>query len=498
MFKDDSSFFLFPQPSQIVFNQYTIKLTPFFDSINISIIQNDSYEVYEANFNFEYLHNYKLLLSSFTLKELIDFISSLIQQNSITIEKSKIYLKFILISKLPNHPNVKLILKKKKYKSNQMLEKILNEIQHLKEENEFLKNSYENLNKKFLSSEKDVKEEVEKKIEKKNIESKINQFENRIKILEGFHFIKNKHKTQLKNCNLKNINSIKSHIKRINSVSSFPSGNIISVSADKSIKIYDIHLNILQNIENAHNDAIAYVEVKDENNFMTCSTDKSIKLWIKIENENEYKINKVINNAHNDSIRKVIYCTNGNLISCSFDMTIKIWKENNNNYENFKTLTNLKKIDSILFLEDKNILISSGIDGTKLWDLNNYDNISCIQTFEDTYCGWYGALCRLDEDKIVVKGKGTNCLKIISISEKKTIKEIDNQFQCWGISLIDDKGIFLVGGISKDIKIYRNDNYECIQIIENAHNNDIKGFIELKDGSIASFSKDKTIKIWSF
>ena len=231
---------------------------------------------------------------------------------------------------------------------------------------------------------------------------------------------------------------------------------------------------------------------------MTCSTDKSIKLWIKIENENEYKINKVINNAHNDSIRKVIYCTNGNLISCSFDMTIKIWKENNNNYENFKTLTNLKKIDLIILLEDKNILISSGIEGTKLWDLNNYDNISCIQTFEDTYCGWYGALCRLDEDKIVVKGKGTNCLKIISISEKKTIKEIDNQFQCWGISLIDDKGIFLVGGISKDIKIYRNDNYECIQIIENAHNNDIKGFIELKDGSIASFSKDKTIKIWSF
>jgi hypothetical protein len=46
MFKDDSSFFLFPQPTQIVFNQYTIKLTPFFDSINISIIQNDSNEVY--------------------------------------------------------------------------------------------------------------------------------------------------------------------------------------------------------------------------------------------------------------------------------------------------------------------------------------------------------------------------------------------------------------------------------------------------------------------
>ena len=43
-----------------------------------------------------------------------------------------------------------------------------------------------------------------------------------------------------------------------------------------------------------------------------------------------------------------------------------------------------------------------------------------------------------------------------------------------------------------------NDNYECIQEIKDAHNNYILGFIELKDGSIASFSNDKTIKIWSF
>ena len=31
-----------------------------------------------------------------------------------------------------------------------------------------------------------------------------------------------------------------------------------------------------------------------------------------------------------------------------------------------------------------------------------------------------------------------------------------------------------------------------------AYNNYINGFIELKDGSIASFSDDETIKIWSF
>ncbi len=105
----------------------------------------------------------------------------------------------------------------------------------------------------------------------------------------------------------------------------FPTGNIISVSVDKSIIIYDIDFNILQNIQNAHNNLISYVEVIDENNFITCSEDKNIKLWIK--NVDKFINNKTINNAHKKGITKVIYCSNKNLISCSYDNKINIWKE---------------------------------------------------------------------------------------------------------------------------------------------------------------------------
>ena len=89
-------------------------------------------------------------------------------------------------------------------------------------------------------------------------------------------------------------------------------------------------------------------------------------------------------------------------------------------------------------------------------------------------------------------------MKIISILKKLIIKEIKNKFfQFWGIYLIEDKGIFLIKGKRKNIKIYRNDNYEYIQTIKNVYNDDIKGFIELKDFLIASYSNDKTIKIWN-
>ena len=230
-----------------------------------------------------------------------------------------------------------------------------------------------------------------------------------IEKLQGFHKIKDKHKIQLKSCNLKNITSIHCHNNCITSVSIFPSGNIISTSYDQSIIIYDIFFKILQYIQNAHHYCINYVEIKDENNFITCSFDKSIILWIK--NNNEFKINKIIKNAHDDAIIKVIYCSNNNLISCSYDKTIKIWKENNN-YENIKILNHSDKITSLLLLEDKNILISSGLDGTKLWNYNEINNINLIKEFKETYCGWNQGLCRLNHDIIIVKGQKENTIKI--------------------------------------------------------------------------------------
>ena len=105
--------------------------------------------------------------------------------------------------------------------------------------------------------------------------------------------------------------------------------------------------------------------------------------------------------------------------------------------------------------------------------------------------------CRINEDTIIVGGLNDNKLKIISLSKKKFIKDINNQFKCFSIYSLNDKEIFFVGGRSNDIKIFRSDNYECIQTIKKAHNRFIKGFIRLND-LILSYSIDGKIKIWKF
>ena len=414
------------------FNEWNIFLICYPESINIEVEQKNTKNIYESSFKLENLQSLKFFVSKNTIKEILDYIISLISHNEIQIEENSKILKLILISTIENIPNEELILNKN--------EKI---------------------------SEKNEKE---------------NQMELEIK-------------NQITNCNLTIINIFKTHIKTINSMITFPSGNIISVSDDKSIIIYDIHLKVINKIEKAHTDWIIGVDIKDDNNFVTCSIDKSIKTWIKKNNEKKYYLNQIINNAHEEGISKVIYGINDNIISCSIDSNIKIWELNNNNtYQNIITIRNYRFICSLLLLKDKNILISIGGEGTKFWNIYNYNLIICIK---EAVCGSYNALQRIDNDRIVVGSDEDKLLKIISLSEKKIIKTILNECLCYGICVIESKGIFITGGYY-GIQIFRNDNYECIQTIKNHNTIKTYGLIEIKNGMVVSFSNNQIISLWSF
>jgi WD40 repeat protein len=126
--------------------------------------------------------------------------------------------------------------------------------------------------------------------------------------------------------------------------------------------------------------------------------------------------------------------------------------------------------------------------------MNNYQ---CINYIEDAKCYNSNSICRIDDDKIII-GSELDCkMKIISILRKKIIKEINNEFSCFGICEIESKGIFLTCGDSKNIRIYRNEDYECIKEINDAHEEQINGICKLNDNIFLSYSNDNNIKIWT-
>ena len=286
---------------------------------------------------------------------------------------------------------------------------------------------------------------------------------------------------------LEKINDIKieSSIKKL---SLFPSGKFIGVSNDCSIRIWDKDYSLFQYIPNANSFSINYVTIKDDNEFSTCSADKTIKI---------YKLNEIfiedekIINAHDKNITKIIYDNEKRIISCSIDKTIKIWeKKENKFFQNVIIVKQKDSVYSIFLLNDKQILLSSGKDGTYLWDSIHFNLISY---FKDAMCLYCNTLDRFDDNNMILGYH--KIIKIFNFENQKIIQPIFNDKEYTCLFNLRNEGFFFAGG-GKDIKIYRNDNFECILKIYNAHFDDILGFTLIKKNVIASYSKSGGIHFW--
>ena len=299
---------------------------------------------------------------------------------------------------------------------------------------------------------------------------------------------------KIKKIKIKEIKSISEHENWITHIDIFPNKNFITVSMDKSIGIFNKDGILIKKIINAHEDYINHVNINPRNNnFITCSYDNSIKIWSLINNE--YLNIKTILNAHENRIWKVSYYNidKEDIISCSDDSLLKIWeKMENNEYQCKIILTHSGTIKSFLLLNDYNMFVSAGNFGTFFWDMNFY---SLIKNIKEGLCFNKNALQKIGNDNIIVSGGIYHKIRVININSKIIIREIDNSFQCYDICQIPSFRLFFVCGASKNIKIYREDNYESIQVVTNAHNNFINGFLFLDNDIFISYSY-LTFKIW--
>ena len=286
----------------------------------------------------------------------------------------------------------------------------------------------------------------------------------------------------------------------INSISIFPSGNLIVITNNNIIIIYNNYFKILQIIKDEKNNfwnGNGYVSVKDENNFVFCSGQYIkfyTKKYIKNNDKNsEFVIHQIIKQNAFLYEYQINFLTNENMISCTHNL-INIWEKNNinNKYQKITSLIFSDYFESFLLFEDKNILITSNSKYTKFWNLNNYENYYNIN--EGVY--FKNTFRRIDKDKFIF-GLKDGILKIFSIYEKKCIAVLKEKFYCFSICVIREHGIFLASGENNNIKVYKTSNFKFIQIIKNAHCKNIIGFIQLKNDLVLSYGMDNELNIWS-
>lgn len=288
------------------------------------------------------------------------------------------------------------------------------------------------------------------------------------------------------------------------SISQFPSGKLISIDV-VSINIFDINYNLIQKIytfdvkEKFPKTKLFDLVVRDENTFSVSTNEGDIKIFNKNLKNEKFELKQHIK-ASNAPVRKLIFDSKNKLYSGSYDDIIKIWEENEKGeYINIKSI-NSSDIFAIMLLEDKNLLISKSRPKLYFYDIKNDYNL--ITTVDER--SMYN-MERLDNDKILIYHD--KYLKVISLDNYNLIKKVNIGMKAFDIKYYKEKGIILIGGsyqYYKDwemslIKIYRSDNFELINTIENTNGDYLYGLYILKNGLIASYGSDgdeNGIKLW--
>ena len=234
-----------------------------------------------------------------------------------------------------------------------------------------------------------------------------------------------------------------------------------------------------------------YISIKNDNEFASCS-DIEIKIFNIKKEENEFIIeNKLyIENAHNDVINKILYSENNILFSCSMDNCIKIWDLDNNN-ENKKIINEDDNIFCFDFLNNEQIIISSGVYGTNIYEIifNNNPllvNSNKILNFKEANClSRFGITKMYDDDTLkefIVCG---NFINIISLNENKIIFTKKFNFTIWDCCFIKDNE-------NEELILIGNDN--IVQILKTKYNKINNG--EFK--KIYKFKNKNLFRVFNF
>ena len=295
----------------------------------------------------------------------------------------------------------------------------------------------------------------------------------------------------------------KAHEKLINGIFEIGNNKVITGSLDYTLKIWEEKNNKFENIQKIKGISGAIcsmIKLNDGGLITSAANNNNINIWEK-QGENNYTIKQSIS-SHTKPVLTLAQLENGKIISGGWDNLIIIWDKDNSGYyiekqriKDKKPVTKIigLKNDKFAFTSDNRIRImiqkkkKTNIDSKeneKNKENNNNEIINDV--FDD-----------LDFDQDVEYEKDDENTFIVCYKLSKHVGRIRCMLELKNGYLLSGAGD---SGKKKDnnILVWKPndlDGFFYVQTLK-GHLSDVNSLIELKDGRVASSSKDRTIRIW--
>ena len=247
---------------------------------------------------------------------------------------------------------------------------------------------------------------------------------------------------------------------------------IITSSLDYDLKIWENETGTYKLKKVLRKGIVFLLGLKNGKIFASGLNSKDIFIY-EVNSEGDYYISQSLSN-HDDAISSIIELEDGKVVSGSKDQKIIIWEENQKSkqYIEFQQIGKEKPIKSLMALPNFQFAYIYQEDNAQIRIMGaNYELNEKLGLTSKKYTDLYQLK--------VHKGR-VNCLCLLN-----------NGYIVSGGG--DEKNV-----IDHDLYLWKffEQKYTISQCVLNAHESDINCVIQLRDGNIASSSKDRSIKIW--
>jgi len=249
------------------------------------------------------------------------------------------------------------------------------------------------------------------------------------------------------------------------------------------------HFKEVQTFEtnHAHDKWIFKVLLLKDGRFVTCSADKTIRIW----NFNKSIPEKVLT-EHTGSVNNIILLRNGRLCSASQDKTIKIWNIEDATCE--RTLSGYPGPVNALLELPNYILIGGGNGEIRFWNLQCADDEKvCTRILSNRgYCK--SIILLSHEEMACVSGNNVNIFKI-SACDYPLSKLIGHQDTIFDLLLYSDRQNLLSSSFDKTIKLWNVHRGSCLRTFKG--NSQCFKMTWFKERVVAVACHNGELKLWN-
>ncbi|MBD1826573.1 hypothetical protein NDI47_25795 [Microcoleus vaginatus GB1-A2] len=287
-------------------------------------------------------------------------------------------------------------------------------------------------------------------------------------------------------------NRFEQHSKFVLDVSVSPDGNsVASASADKTVKLWSKEGKLLKTFN--HPDSVTSVSFSpDGKTIATGCADRTIRIW-QVDND---KSAIATLSGHRDIVTSVSFSPDGKtLASASHDNTVKIW--NLANKKLLQTLTGHKDwVLGVSFSPDGQTIASASVDKTvKLWERESKTQKFRINPKTLTkHSDIVYSIKFSPNSRYLVSASADTTAKIWNRNgeEIRTLKGHNDEVVSASFSRDGEK--IVTGSADDTVKVWSRSG--TLLNTFRGHQDDVRAVTFSGNGTIASASKDKIVKLW--